>query len=171
MDEALVIGSGRNVWEEYRLGAAALTAPAIFAVNLMTVLLPLAHHAVSHHAEALVGLTRARMAIRSFTQYVTETHSSEYHQEIDHVHHDLREGDSAMLAVRIALRMGAARVVVVGVPLDNRGHVYDDPAAPPGGADHTNYRARWRQFAEDERWHGRVFGVAGFTRDLLGAPA
>lgn len=170
MDEALVVGSGCGVWEEYSLGAAALAAPAIVAVNLMTVMLPFVHHAVSHHAAAIVHLTRARRSMLSVIPYDTETHSSEFHADLTHVWRDLRDlgGDSGLLAVQIALRLGARRVVVVGVPLDQQGHFYDDPATRSGGHDHSGYRSLWRKVAPE--WTGRVFGVAGFLRELLGAP-
>lgn len=170
MDEALVVGSGCGIWEEYSLGAAAVSAPAIIAVNLMTVMLPLVHHAISHHATVIVHLARARRAMASMIPYDTETHSSEYHAELGHVWRDLRDlgGDSGLLAVQIALRLGAERVVVVGVPLDQQGHFYDDPTTRTGGDDHTNYRALWRKVAPELA--GRVFGVRGFLRDLLGPP-
>ena len=170
MDEALVVGSGCGVWEEYSLGAAAVTAPAIVAVNLMTLMLPLVHHAVSHHAAAIVHLTRARRTLRGLIPYDTETHSSEFHADVDHVWRDLRDlgADSGLLAVQVALRLGAQRVVVVGIPLDQQGHFYDDPTTRTGGDDHTNYRHLWRKVVPELA--GRVFGVRGFLRDLLGPP-
>ena len=171
MDEALVVGSGCGVWEEYSLGAAAVTAPAIVAVNLMTLMLPLVHHAVSHHAAAIIHLVHTRRAMASFMAGpVVQTHSSEFHAELDHVWRDLRDlgADSGLLAVQVALRLGAQRVVVVGIPLDQQGHFYDDPTTRTGGDDHTNYRHLWRKVVPELA--GRVFGVRGFLRDLLGPP-
>lgn len=167
-----MVGSGRGAWEEYSLAAASVTEPAIIAVNGMVLLLPLVHHAVSHHAEFVVNLTRARRVMGSIIKYQTATHSSEFHRDLDHVWREFREGDigdSSFLAVRIALALGARRVVVAGVPLDGRGHVYDDPATPPGGYDHSSYRKFWTR--AQGQFAGRVFGVAGFLRELLGAPA
>lgn len=169
MDEALVVGSGCGVWEEYSLGAAAVSAPAIIAVNLMTVMLPLVHHAVSHHAAGIVHLTRARR-VMSMIPFETETHSSEFHADVDHVWRDLRDlgADSGLLAVQVALRLGAQRVVVVGMPLDQQGHFYDEPATRMGGHDHTNYRRLWQKVLPELT--GRVFGVRGFLLEFLGPP-
>lgn len=72
-------------------------------------------------------------------------------------------GSSGLFALRLALHMGFARVLLCGIPLDGSGHFYD----PPGAAGYfTDQRPYWEPF----RNHPSVRATSGYTRELFGPP-
>jgi len=75
-------------------------------------------------------------------------------------------GSSGLLAVSVALMLGAHKVVCCGIPLDVDQAHFDDPAGKPwreGGG----YRRGW---SEHKHEMGRVRSMSGWTADLLGRP-
>jgi len=75
-------------------------------------------------------------------------------------------GSSGMLAVTVALRLQAEKIVLCGIPLDMyQGHFdRDDKTWVDGG----NYRAAWEKQAP--KWEGKVRSMSGWTANLLGSP-
>lgn len=165
-----MVGAARGVWDDLRAAAHALQNPAVFAVGEMVVFYPpLIEHAVSHHAEQLAHWRAARLGDAHCDQEIVTTHSSLSKPGIDRVWSDFREGDSALLAVRVALALGFKRVVVIGVQLQSGvGHIWEDVEGPPP-FDFTHYRQHWTRLRDE--FVGRVFGVSGFVRELLGSLA
>ena len=170
MRDALVVGAAWGVWDDLRAAAHHLQNPEVFAVGEMVVFYPpLIEHAVSHHAEQLVHWRAARRGDAYCDQEVVTTHSSLARPGIDRAWLDFREGDSALLAVRVALSLGFTRVIVIGVQLQSGvGHVWEDVAGPMP-FDFTHYREHWTRLREE--FIGRVFGVSGFVGELLGSLA
>lgn len=74
-------------------------------------------------------------------------------------------GSSGLLAVTVALELGATHVVLAGVPLTREGEHYDKPGL---WRDAGNYRGRWIHRATD--MDGRVRSMSGWTAELLGKP-
>lgn len=75
-------------------------------------------------------------------------------------------GSSGLLAVGVAIKLGASRVVCVGIPLDyEQGH-YDKPDVK--WRDGSHYRHGWT--AHQPEMGDRVRSMSGWTRKLLGAP-
>lgn len=79
-------------------------------------------------------------------------------------------GASGMYAVTVAYEIGCMRVVLCGVPMDDRPHFAEstahDPAAPWTAAD-----MHWRQWEKHaDRMRGWVTSMSGRTRELLGTP-
>lgn len=75
-------------------------------------------------------------------------------------------GTSGLYGVRVAMWLGASRIVLAGCPMDDTPHHYDDGAL---GSWLEHYRHGWRNAFPEI--HGRVTSLSGWTRDLLGAPA
>ena len=169
---AIVVGSGRSVWADLRAVRPVIEAPVVFAVNYMTFLLPTIHHAVTHHGDQLAAMLALRANRRRRNEPRTfVTHASEGGPGIDRVWPQFRRqyrGSSSLLAVQIALALGHREVIVVGVPLDNRGYVWEEPTdiIP---TDYAPYRRGWQQAAGE--FAGRVTAVSGYLADLLGRPA
>ena len=162
MSTAVVVGTGRSLWADLR----AINRPEcpVFAVNEGIMFVPRCDHAVSHHASKLPHW----LALRPGPTDHIKAHTHGRRGAVPGVQPwgDLpTHGSSALLAVRIALALGFARVLVAGVPLDGNGYVWGDPETPPT-TDHTQYRHAWEQ-ARDLT--GRVASPSGFLRDLLGA--
>lgn len=89
---------------------------------------------------------------------------------------------SAGKAALIGLRMGFARVVLCGAPLDGSGYVRGETRVPTpvdvqriGCASVQNrrtivrYREAMKALAAGE-FKGRVFSLSGYSREVLGAP-
>jgi hypothetical protein len=167
--EALVVGYARCVWADLRAARPLVHEPAVFAVNKATMLALRIDHAVSHHAEALGLLVRCRQAFRSLRSLSPKitAHSVRPAEGIDRVWPDLRSGDSGLLAARIAVALGYEKVILAGVPLDDKGHVDDDAEATH--FQFSTHRHRWQEHAKELQ--GRVTSMSGWTRELLGAAA
>lgn len=74
-------------------------------------------------------------------------------------------GSSGLLAVTVALELGAERIVLCGVPLTKEGEHYDRPGL---WRDAGNYRAGW--VANASAMAGKVKSMGGWTAELLGEP-
>ena len=71
-----------------------------------------------------------------------------------------------MFGVLIALAMGYERIMLAGIPLDNRGYCY----APPNNQsmfESETLENEWKE-ARDEVFRDRVRSFSGRTREWLG---
>lgn len=75
-------------------------------------------------------------------------------------------GSSGLLAVSVALQLGAERVVCCGIPLDHEQGHYDNPQVKWREA--GNYRRGF--VAHQKDMGGRVRSMSGWTAELLGTP-
>lgn len=74
-------------------------------------------------------------------------------------------GSSGLLAVRVALAIGATHVVLCGVPMDaDKGHFFDQQE----WKDAWKYRDAWLRMQPE--MSGQVRSMSGWTRSQLGAP-
>lgn len=166
MSAAVVVGSGRTVWEDLR--ARGAEPAVIFAVNdMITLATDLeVRHGVSHHQDKLAHWLRLRATRGGRPSNIT-LHSSAAHDGVHRVWPEYRSGgSSSLLAVRIARALGHDHVVVAGVPLDARGYVWADPTHQ--AKDFGRYRQAWIDARAELRGH--VFAPSGFLRELLGWP-
>lgn len=164
---AVVIGSAACVWDDLR---QVPTHAVPWAVNDMVLYAPEVKHAVSHHPDRLLHwlALRIRKPDRTKQDKHITTHSSVKYAGIHRVWPNFHGGgSSSFLAVRCALASGFNPVYVAGVPLDASPYVWADPALP-GTYDFARYRKPWETEAKVLR--GKVFGISGFLRDLLGGP-
>jgi hypothetical protein len=74
-------------------------------------------------------------------------------------------GTSGLLAVKVAVELGFPRIVLCGIPMEDRGH-FDEPAKGFAGA--TTFQTEWRQVMH--HFDGRVRSMSGWTRKVHGAP-
>jgi hypothetical protein len=74
-------------------------------------------------------------------------------------------GSSGLLAITVALELGASRVIAAGVPLDRDAAHYDNPRP---WQDAGNYRRAWINAVP--KMGGKVRSMSGWTRETLGEP-
>jgi hypothetical protein len=157
---ALVAGCGAGVAGE--LLALPVAPDLIIAVNAMAAILPgPIDVAASLHSDRLAGwlASRSGAAIRVFAPTPAASVTDILPRRA-HWH-----GTSGLYAVEVAFALGAARVLLAGVPVDDGGHVDGPHTLAPWG---PYYREGWRNAAPLLSRHVRSMG--GWTRRLLGAP-
>lgn len=162
MSGAIVVGSGRTVWEDL----AAIGQPdwPVLALNEMIIFSPRLDHAVSHHARKL----QHWLALRPQPTQAVRVHSSAAGPGVMRTWPEFAgAGSSALLAVRIAAALGHAPIWVAGVPLDGRGYIWGPADAPH--KDHAGFRPKWAA-VRAELVRAQVYSPSGFLRELLGAP-
>lgn len=167
-----MVGAGRTLWDDLRAVRGVLEqGAAVLAVNHSILFFEgTIEHAVSHHADSLPHLVALRRLAR---RGAAIAHSTKAAPGIDRVWPKVyRIGDSGLLAARIAVALGFARVVLAGVPMDERGHFYEDPggATPPAPSAFKfgRHRKAWETYRAE--LVGRVVSMSGWTRQLLGGP-
>ena len=167
MNPAIVLGSSRTVWSDLHSIPKWIRDKAVwFAVNDMIVFAPKVHHAVSLHRHKLPHWLALRTQDGSRVAKIV-SHSGAQHEGVDKEWpQHRRSGSSSLFAARVAVEMGHAPVLLVGVSLDNAGHMYDDPFAKVNHG-HDHFRQSWVD-AKEELRRGQVFALSGFLQELLG---
>lgn len=171
---AIIAGSARDFWHDW--SQAPIDAD-VFAVNHAGLFVPRAQHLVSVHAAFIGGIALARASIRitrgSGTDSQFLAHAPSAALGVTNVWPEWLfpwsggGGTSALFAVRVALHLGYERVVLVGVPLDASGHVFDPPEKTMGhDFNNDSARAAW----DDPQIKDRVRSYSGWTRAFFGAP-
>lgn len=172
MNAAMVLGSASCLHEDVRALETIVGGSwpgIVVAVNRAA----LAYkgridHWVSLHGDDLVKWQKLRKGNTDYTTW-SGTHSP--HKDLaDRIAPHWR-GSSGLLAVSVCFVLEIPRIVLCGVPIDNRGHV------STGQLPHIENRP-WRFAHACERdWHAkyqlirnRVRSMNGFTGRLLGRP-
>jgi len=168
---ALVVGTGRSMWEDFYLSPRAAT---VFAVNHAALFLPRVEHAVSANGAFIGGIAKARLSLPRYSKDALVVHASTPAPGVTMVWDERifpwsgEGGTSSLLAVRIAIKLGFTQILVAGVPLDTRGHFYD-PEDYLYATDFSAALADWVT-VRDENPQIEIRSWSGYTRALLGAP-
>jgi len=167
---AIVVGSGRGVYQDVSALGDLARGAFVFGVNNMIELY--SHpvdHGVSHHPEKLLRWHANRIdPRRPGDPGKIVLHTSE--SQIDGVRcwpQFRGPGSSSLLAVRVAVELGFRPVIVAGVPLDASGYLWGDPDLADN-FDFAHNRTAWIDALG--ALSGRVFAVSGYLRGLLGVP-
>jgi hypothetical protein len=78
---------------------------------------------------------------------------------------DIWGGSSGLLCVRIAIELGADKIICAGIPLRQ---TFCHKGAAKQWTEARQYRAAWQRYGH--RLQGRVKSLSGWTREYLGAP-
>jgi hypothetical protein len=174
--QALIVGSGRCVWEDLALLGASARSYDVFAINdiIMHLNLPVAH-AVSNDAPWLsrwVAARRPYYRSQVDMDQPIKLHSNKPGEHIDYVWAIPGTGTSGLTAALIVCAMGYDMGVLAGVPMDGTDHYFDPPASHPVVYDSHNYAPHFRHWerAQANFFEGKIRSVSGNTRELLGAP-
>lgn len=173
MDAALVIGGGAGVWQDLDALPRAGAAFTNFVVNDIGVWFPgEVHHWVTLHHDKLPHWRGLRAVERPWGGAENIIgHSIHPGDGVQRIWPGIVDegGLSGLMAVRIALLLGAERVVLAGVPVDGSGNFFRPAVCGHGQHDLPFTRAAWSRDA-DALFAGRVRSLSGWTRELLGAP-
>ena len=171
---ALVLGSADCLYTD-RESVAWAKADKIYAVNYSGVLCRDADVWVIGHAEHLAMYQRKFLVSgRPFPEIVTGVHRRDKMEEdahFDRWESPLFEGmtsrrfDSGLFGVRVAIKDGASKVILCGVPLSAGANLN---GWTPEDHSYARYCAAWQEAVA--HMSGRVKSCSGFTRDLLGGP-
>ncbi len=161
MMDALVIGSAACVWDDLR--ALGQWDGVVVAVNHMAAVYPYRiDHLATLHSDMAGAWVRARKARGGNLDFTIWGRPER--EGADYTLSGWSSGSSGLFGVGVALGIGAERVVLAGVPIDETPHFFDHAA----WACFAGYRAVWEERASLLR--GRVFSMSGWTRELLGSP-
>jgi hypothetical protein len=149
----MVVGGADCVWGDIvALAERGYTDLPVFAVNDMGVDLARLDHWVTLHPEKLGAWQDARAAWGGSDAYVVWEYNG-----------DDWGGSSGLFAVRIAMDLGFKRVILCGVPMDDRPHV-SGKAWPNVG----EFRPAWEE--RRELLAPVVRSMSGWTREQFGLP-
>lgn len=164
MDKPLIIlGCGRNVWDDMRKAKALTFNPHVMLVNHMGFLFPhKAHHFASVHPDWFEPVLHFHRGARD------DWEPLKFHKPEMYRGHVPDGADSSLFATGVAAHIGYEKIILCGVPLDEGGHFYD----PPGYDkykylyDHCVYE--WKEGIQ--QWGDKVRSMSGQTKEWMGEP-
>lgn len=167
------MGTAWCVWDDMEYLMAQGVSGHLMAINYAALhsKWPIDHMA-SYHPE-MIGVT---LAAREFNKRGGESHihghSHKAGPRVDIVWPlDNGGGTSGMFAVQVAHLMGYERIILAGVPLDNKGRFYDHPSWQDVIENYDGYAIElvWQRcvIAIDEL-KNKIRSVSGKTKDMFG---
>lgn len=162
---ALVIGGGQRVFEDIDTALSLFTPDIVLAVNdIGTKYQGRIDHWCSMHPEKFGAWSEARerAGLEPVGKYWTAVHK----EAPEHFKREVYPGGgSAGLAVAVARKMGAEKIVLAGVPLSEEPHFFDEV---PWHAKEVNaYRRHWKMLTR--YWADCVRSVSGgWTEEVYG---
>lgn len=167
MSAVLILGAADCLWQDLR--ALGHWDGDVMAVNRSGVhYAGRINHWVTMHPEFLGAWMEARAVSFGPEQFTTWAQSEG--DDIDHAVTDIEpRGSSGLFAVRVALQcLGCERVVLAGMPIDDRPHFYDADGKR-SGPPFRYYMPDWLR-ARRREFKGRVRSMSGWTGEVLGLP-
>lgn len=175
----LVVGSGNSVWDDLANLDDLVdirTFPVVTINDMGTVYPePIAVYCTLHPEKFRMWQDKRNVNGLN-TDYLAVTHErndvvpDRFPYRVDRVvGHEWSDasgsGSSGLYAVKVALALGAARVVLAGVPLDANFNHFNDRQK---WHECSMFQHTWEQVAP--RLQGKVKSLSGFTKNLLGEP-
>lgn len=175
---AVVMATGWSIWDDLALFNPEQNNAEVIAVNNMILhWKKRVHHGVSLHAEEPPLWRKLRQQYGCDNSHVT-CHAARPSRDPQVMNCDYiwdilgcaRAGTSSLFAVAVGLGLGYTRIILAGVPLDDKGHFYDPPyILMPKQFASTSVRNQW-ETAKQFWFQDRVRSLSGWTRELLGEP-
>lgn len=168
---ALVLGSAACLWADLaRLPTGFVAGSQVIAANWAGVgFLGRVDSWVSLHPDLLAGWIARRRALGGQGGYLTAAPIRPARAPVALVFPERWGGSSGLYAVQFALeRLGAARVVLAGVPVDGQPYLNGAEPGFAAGERLERYRDAWRR--QVPALAGRVASLSGWSRELLGGP-
>jgi hypothetical protein len=165
----IILGTAENMWEDFEEANKKFPGADLMMLNLAPCFFRpqiefkkiYIHHWVSLHPEFFElsdCYLLSGMVIR---------HSTIKTPRVDYVWDVKQEGSTGAFATRIALAMGYEKVILCGIPMDGRKHIYDMPGTKLDWAEQDHCRESWI-FSKENEFAGRVTSMSGWTKGLLG---
>ena len=137
-------------------------ANCIVAVNDIGAELPHVDHWATLHPEHFPKWERDAIA-SDYVKWSVPYPKGDHRGQWTDRHADHWGGTSGMFGARVALAIGAAEVVLAGVPMEKGPHYF-------GGAEWEPTEFYLRDWERHKTKLERVRSLSGWTRELLGAP-
>jgi len=176
----IIVGSGWNVWDDLSCGHHG----DVMCINDIGMHYPreFEHWYSNHHNQLVTWLEARRFR---YKDKAPELHSCQGAPQFKHGKPRNHwpwpgHGTSGLNAVYTGIALGYERIVLAGVPLDDKGHYFD----PPEG--HWLQNGKWSNFtrevperddgprfwddANKDIFQGMVRSISGRTLELLGGP-
>jgi len=104
-----------------------------------------------------------------FKDHGIKTHGKEKLGNVDYVWAINRDGGGGLFAVKIALLLGYKKIIIAGMPMDNRPRFYDHPQAACQFTDGA-INLGWKCFkGEIGKENGdKIKAISGFPKTLFG---
>ena len=168
--KAMVLGSGRGVWEDLKgfnpkgWGIVAVNTMGLFYRDRVD------HIASLHPDEPNYWRDLRKPYFCDDSPVITHCNAGR-NPNADHTWaiEGGNNGTSGLFGVMLALALGYERVVLAGIPLDDSGHFYDPPDKLSGGFRSSFIRSEWIKTSQ-LFFHDRVRSKSGWTREHLGEP-
>jgi hypothetical protein len=166
----IILGTASNMWEDFFEalkidGGADLMclnlAPCFFRQQIEDKKISI-HHWVSVHPE-FFEIADCYLLGEPWKHSTVSTKRTDYVWGVS------SEGSSGAFACRIALALGYKKVILCGIPMDNRPHIYDMPETKLPWAEQDHCRSSW-EWSKANEFQGRVKSMSGWTKELLGRP-
>ena len=184
MNTALIIGGGACVWDDLDALEAMVGRwrGPVFAVNDAACRRDVngrcwtrkIDHFCTLHAEKVARWKQERRKLvlslgRSTEWDYFETWSCTKRTPVDHHFSGNTKGSSGLYAVSVAFHLGHPRVVLCGVPMDNRRNAFRDETEWKA---YRRYTDAWVDRARNARpeFVDRIRSMSGWTREKFGAP-
>lgn len=166
----LLLGSGGTLWDDFDKAFFAFPSADIFCVNYS--IFGINHYLVIHHnkyvkhwaslhPDIMAGGTKSREAFN------TITHAQKPYDGIDYVWNIVGDGLSGMFATKIAMLLGYSKIILCGIPLDTKARFYGYPKTT---WEHDDKSVRKAWINQVDNFRNTVFGMSGYTKELLGLP-
>lgn len=159
-----MLGGAACVWEDLAALRAMVEPETVIAVNYAGV----EHEGRIDHWATLhpENLEHWRKRREGNADFVTWSHRDGHlvDRTTDHW-----KGSSGLYGARVALALGYTRVVLCGVPLDERPHFHDSDRWAKGSWRDAGLH-RKELDASLQRYRGPVRSMSGYTAQVLGTP-
>lgn len=176
---AIVVGSGKGVFEELKLAKSKVDDPIIIAANDVGMFISDLDHWVSLHGTLFPGWETVRW-YRSVNQdKAVKTHTCNHDDGADFHWSQLTPqfALSGYFAMQIALIMGCSPIILAGCPGDATPRFFESETPGPfkyGGGSTTGDKGVRLQILDEVKrvplLKERVRAMSGFNKELFGAP-
>lgn len=169
---AFVLGGANSVWADLASALALCSPHIVVAVNDIGVDYPgRIDHWVSYHSD-LLGMWSRKRAERNLPpvdSYWTGRGGPTRAAPPGTKTVNAMGGSSGMLATFAALRIGASKVILCGIPIDPAMRHYHEHKRGAAWKEASKYQRHWKDSVVEFR--DRVRSMSGWTAELLGTPS
>lgn len=175
----IITGSADCLWTDYLAAKQVTEDEDLMCINLSVICFWHRHveHLITLHHEAMPHFYAAAQVERAYKEsrprrnkkIITHSNRGEKGEKID-VCWDVSNpgGTSGLFAATVALRLGYEKIILCGIPMDNRRRFYDSP----------NKEFKYSGISQQDPWQyaavytfgGKVKSMSGNTLQLLGKP-
>jgi hypothetical protein len=165
-----IIGSGSGMWNDYAESERIMPGTDTIGINIACMVIPHLTHLFSWHPKQLSAIKQWRMAEWPDDKSIVHAVVHNTGREIPFIDAKWQFNGatsvSGMTACELAWLLGYRKIVLVGVPQDEKGYFYKPMDNPDL---HDKYRTR-EIFKLNEFFGGAVKSFSGNTKRVLGEP-